>query len=42
VRCKRGSNFPQLTAVTLAHFINRHNTRSVEVKDYEFSRATVT
>jgi NTE family protein len=29
-------------AVTLVHFINRHNTRSVEVKDYEFSRATVT
>ena len=29
-------------AVTLVHFINRHNTRSVEFKDYEFSRATVT
>jgi len=42
MRCKRGSNFPHLTAVTLAHFINRHNTRSVEVKDYEFSCATVT
>lgn len=29
-------------AVTLVHFINRHNTRSVDFKDYEFSRATVT
>jgi len=29
-------------AVTLVHFINRHNTRSLDFKDYEFSRATVT
>jgi NTE family protein len=29
-------------AVTLVHFINRHNTRSCDFKDYEFSRATVT
>jgi len=28
--------------VTLVHFINRHNTRSMDFKDYEFSRATVT
>jgi NTE family protein len=28
--------------VTLVHFINRHNTRSLDFKDYEFSRATVT
>ena len=27
--------------VTLVHFINRHNTRSLDFKDYEFSRATV-
>ncbi|MDN5848581.1 MAG: patatin-like phospholipase family protein [Nitrococcus sp.] len=29
-------------AVTLVHFINRHNTRSLDFKDYEFSRATMT
>jgi NTE family protein len=29
-------------AVALVHFINRHNTRSCDFKDYEFSRATVT
>ena len=29
-------------AVTLVHFINRHNTRSLDFKDYEFSRATIT
>jgi NTE family protein len=29
-------------AVALVHFINRHNTRSANFKDYEFSRATVT
>jgi NTE family protein len=28
-------------AVTLVHLINRHNTRSSEFKDYEFSRATM-
>jgi NTE family protein len=28
-------------AVALVHFINRHNTRSSNFKDYEFSRATV-
>jgi NTE family protein len=28
--------------VTLVHFINRHNTRSLDFKDCEFSRATVT
>jgi len=28
--------------ITLVHFINRHNTRSLDFKDYEFSRATVT
>ncbi|WP_274381884.1 DUF3734 domain-containing protein [Paraburkholderia hospita] len=28
-------------AVALVHFINRHNTRSANFKDYEFSRATV-
>lgn len=28
--------------VALVHFINRHNTRSSDFKDYEFSRATVT
>lgn len=28
--------------VTIVHFINRHNTRSLDFKDYEFSRATVT
>jgi NTE family protein len=28
--------------VTLVHFINRHNTRSLDFKDVEFSRATVT
>lgn len=28
--------------VALLHFINRHNTRSANFKDYEFSRATVT
>ncbi|HYS63692.1 MAG TPA: patatin-like phospholipase family protein [Paraburkholderia sp.] len=27
--------------VALVHFINRHNTRSANFKDYEFSRATV-
>jgi NTE family protein len=27
--------------ITLVHFINRHNTRSLDFKDYEFSRATV-
>ena len=32
--CTRG-------AVSLVHFINRHNTRSSEFKDYEFSRATM-
>lgn len=29
-------------AITLVHFINRHNTRSSEAKDYEFSRVTMT
>jgi NTE family protein len=29
-------------AVALVHFINSHNTRSANFKDYEFSRATVT
>jgi NTE family protein len=29
-------------SITLVHFINRHNTGSVDFKDYEFSRATVT
>jgi NTE family protein len=29
-------------AIALVHFINRHNTRSSDFKDYEFSRATVT
>jgi NTE family protein len=29
-------------AVTLVHFVNRHNTRSLDFKDYEFSRATMT
>jgi NTE family protein len=29
-------------AITLVHFIYRHNTRSLDFKDYEFSRATVT
>jgi len=29
-------------AIALIHFINRHNTRSSDFKDYEFSRATVT
>lgn len=28
--------------VTLVHFVNRHNTRSLDFKDYEFSRATMT
>ena len=28
--------------ITLVHFINRHNTGSLDFKDYEFSRATVT
>jgi NTE family protein len=28
--------------ITLVHFINRHNTRSLDFKDCEFSRATVT
>jgi NTE family protein len=28
--------------VTIVHFINRHNTRSLDFKDYEFSRATMT
>jgi NTE family protein len=28
-------------AITLVHFINRHNTHSSNVKDCEFSRATV-
>jgi NTE family protein len=28
--------------VTLVHFINRHNTRSLDFKDCEFSRTTVT
>jgi NTE family protein len=28
--------------VTLVHFINQHNTRSLDFKDYEFSRATMT
>jgi NTE family protein len=29
-------------AISLVHFINRHNTRSASFKDTEFSRATVT
>jgi NTE family protein len=29
-------------AVTIVHFTNRHNTRSLDFKDYEFSRATMT
>jgi NTE family protein len=29
-------------AVTLVRFVNRHNTRSLDFKDYEFSRATMT
>ena len=29
-------------AISLVHFINRHNTRSASYKDAEFSRATVT
>jgi Patatin phospholipase/Patatin-like phospholipase len=29
-------------AVALMHFINRHNTQSSDLKDYEFSRAAVT
>lgn len=28
-------------ALTIVHFINRHNTGSLDFKDYEFSRATV-
>jgi NTE family protein len=28
--------------ITLVHFVNRHNTRSLDFKDYEFSRATMT
>jgi NTE family protein len=28
--------------IALVHFINRHNTRSSDFKDYEFSRATMT
>jgi NTE family protein len=28
--------------VTIVHFVNRHNTRSLDFKDYEFSRATMT
>ncbi len=28
--------------VTIVHFINRHDTRPLEFKDCEFSRATVT
>jgi len=28
-------------AVALVHFTNRHNTRSADFKDYEFSRATM-
>ena len=28
-------------AIALVHFVNRHNTRSSDFKDYEFSRATV-
>lgn len=27
--------------VTLVHFVNRHNTRSLDFKDYEFSRASM-
>ena len=29
-------------AITLVHFIDRHNTRSQDFKDCEFSRATIT
>lgn len=28
--------------VTLVHFVNKHNTQSLDFKDYEFSRATMT
>ncbi|MET0583067.1 MAG: patatin-like phospholipase family protein [Pseudoxanthomonas sp.] len=28
--------------ITLVHFVNRHDTRSMDFKDYEFSRATMT
>jgi NTE family protein len=28
--------------ITLVHFVNRHDTRSLDFKDYEFSRATIT
>lgn len=28
--------------ITLVRFVNRHNTRSLDFKDYEFSRATMT
>ena len=29
-------------AVSIVHLINRHDTKSSDFKDYEFSRATVT
>ena len=39
---KRLETICERRAVSLVHFINRHNTRSANFKDYEFSRATVT
>ena len=39
---QRPSGVSTRGAVTLVHFINRHNARSVDFKDYEFLRATVT
>ena len=39
---KRLSAISTRGPVTLVHFVNKHNTQSLDFKDYEFSRATMT